>query len=104
MKEAFIDFEWHVLRRYEWRDWLDENQHPIVVPDHGLASLETVELAWGRYDRKGKKVGPVLTAVRGGGEARTYHPMQREHATLFREFAGIDYKDKSAILAFASEY
>jgi hypothetical protein len=30
--------------------------------------------------------------------------MDRDHATLFREFGGLDYRDRTGILAFASKY
>jgi hypothetical protein len=108
MHDAFLDFQWSVAARYEWQDWLDTRGKPIVVPAEGLASLESpsaVELAWQQSEQTRKKTGPVLCPVLGDATAvRQYHPMQRQHAALFREFADLDYSDTAAILKFAGKY
>ena len=107
MREAFLDFEWHVHPAYHWQDWLDARGKPIVVPDHGLASLRSpnaVEFAWQRFHKKKEKAGPVLGPVLDSGEPRRYLPMQREHAALFQTFAALDFQDREAILGFASTY
>ena len=107
MREAFLDFEWHVLPAYHWQDWLDAQGKPIVVPDHGRISLDSpsgVELAWQQLHEEGGKTGPVLGPVLDSGEPHRYRPMQREHAALFQTFAALDFQDKEAILGFASVY
>ena len=107
MQETFLDFEWHVSPAYHWQDWLDASGKPVVVPDHGLVSLDSpsgVELAWQQLHEEEGKAGPVLGQVLDSGELRRYRPMQREHAALFQTFAALDFQDKEAILGFASVY
>ena len=111
MNDAFYDFDWTVAPRYEWREWLDQDGKPIRVPEDrddslmGMWSASAVELTWNESQKRKEKYGPVLTPVIGAGEEpRRYHPMQREHAALFREFADLDYKNQEAILKFASTY
>ena len=80
MNEPFLDFEWTVSPAHEWKDFPDENGKPLVVPSEGFASLESstaVELAWGRFELKGRGTGPVLCPVLESGESRQYQPMQR---------------------------
>jgi hypothetical protein len=106
MNDAFYDFEWKVAPRYEWQDWLDVNGRPVVVPAEGLISLESdsaVELAWNQSQDGG--AGPLLCPViKDAKEVRTYHPMQREHAALFREFGALDYTSQASVLDFAQKY
>lgn len=107
MNEPFLDFEWPVAPAYEWADLLGENGKPRVVPCKGLASLESrtaVEWALKRFELKGRGTGPLLHPVGGSGTGRTYTPMRREHAALFRLFAALDYRDREAIRAFANQY
>src|SRR5262249_38531497 len=70
----------------------------------GLQSSAAVELTWRHLHDKKTQTGPVLGPVMGAGKTRTYSPMSREHATLFRTFADLDYTDLEAVRAFASEY
>lgn len=107
MREAFLDFEWHVAAAYHWQDWLDAHGKPVVVPDDGLVSLGSpsgVGLAWKQLHDEGGKAGPVLGPVSYDSELRRYRPMQREYAALFQTFAALDFRDKKAILGFASAY
>ena len=107
MREAFLDFEWPVALAYHWQDWLDDRGKPIVVPEKGLDSLRSdggVQLAWQWNHEHQVKTGPVLGPVHRTETPRTYRPMQREHAALFRAFAALDYRDKDALVAFASTY
>lgn len=107
MQDAFLEFEWHVAPAYHWQDWLDEHGRPVVVPDEGLISLDSqagVELAWQDYDERQEQTGPVLGPVLDSGSARQYRPLAREHAALFRTFADLDFRDREAILTFASSY
>lgn len=108
MNDAFYDFAWRVAPRYEWQDWLDQKGKPVVVPCEGSISLEdaeAVELVWKQAQEEKEKYGPVLhEAIEHGTEVRRYCPMQRQHAALFREFAGLDYFDKASILDFAGKY
>ena len=107
MQETFLDFEWHVSPAYHWQEWLDARGKPVVVPDHGLISLESpdgVELAWQQLHDEEGKTGPVLGPILDSGAPRLYRPMQREHAALFQTFAALDFQDKEAILGFASVY
>ena len=108
MQDAFLDFDWPVAPCYEWQDWLDASGHPVVVPNEGLISLESasaMELAWEQSEQTGEETGPVLSPViRDVTEVRRYHPMQRQHAALFREFGDLDYANRTAVLAFAERY
>jgi hypothetical protein len=107
MKEPFQQFEWHVSPAYHWQDWLDERGRPVVVPDDGLISLDSesgVEIAWQDYYERQEQTGPVIGPVLDSGPARKYQPMVREHATLFRTFADLDFRDRGAILEFATTY
>jgi hypothetical protein len=107
MRDAFLDFEWPVQPAYHWQDWLDSKGNAVVVPEKGLASLRSdsaVQLAWQRYEKKQEKTGPVLGPDMNGAPPTMYRPMQREHTTLFRTFAALDYLDKNAILGFAGIY
>ena len=108
MNDAFYDFDWTVAQGYEWQTWLGKDGRPVVIPDSGLASLESasaVQEAYEQADLSDEETGPVLSPVmRDGAAPLRYHPMQREHAALFREFGDLDYTDKAAILAFAERY
>ena len=107
MKEPLTDFEWYVAPTYQWQDWMGHTGNPVVVPAEGLFSLESpsgVEHVWGQFLEKERVAGPILGPVLDSGPAETYRPMRREHASLFRTFADLDYLDKDAILRFASNY
>jgi hypothetical protein len=110
MTDAFYDFEWTVAPRYVWEDWVDEAGRPITVPDDedgvlDLKSTTAVELTWKYAAEHDEQYGPVLRPVIGKKETvRRYRPMDRPYAALFREFADLNYLDKSAILAFATRY
>jgi hypothetical protein len=108
MNEAFLDFEWAVAPRYEWLDWVDSSGKPLRIPDDGLRGLDSVdavELTWNHAQDAGEEYGPVLHPVISKGEqARLYHPMQREHSALFREFADLDQSNTTEIVGFASKY
>lgn len=108
MHDAFYGFQWTVAPRYEWRDWLDVNGSPVVVPAAGVASLGSataVEVAWRRSREAGKEYGPVLQPVIDGPQGnRQYQPMDRGHAALFHEFGDLDYSNQTAILNFARRY
>jgi hypothetical protein len=97
-----------VAPAHQWKDVRAQNRKkPVVVPSTGMASLQspdTVQRAWERFEQKGKETGPILCPVRASGEPKRYRPMQREHATLFHRFAALDYRDREAIRAFATEY
>lgn len=105
--EPFRSFEWHVAPAYHWQDWLSASGKRLVVPATGFRSYESpsaIELVWEGLNKKDQKVGPVLGPVLDSGLARTYSPMLREHATLFRTFADLDYQDRAAMLDFATRY
>ena len=111
MNDAFYDFDWPVAPRYEWREWLDKDGRPVRVPEDrddslmGMWSAAAVELTWNESQNRKEHYGPLLTPVVGADEeSRRYHPMQREHAALFQEFADLDYRNQEAILKFASKY
>ena len=105
MENAFLEFKWNVWPAYEWRPWLDTDLNPVVVPAEGFASLETetgVKIAAERDESS--ETGPVLCISPESEFPRIYHPMQRQHATLFRTFADIDWRDRDAIQHFAAGY
>lgn len=108
MTDVFYDFEWKVAPRYEWQDILHQDGSPITVPEDDVLGLETpgmVELTWNFAEVTDEQFGPVLSpAFNDIKEFRRYHPMQREHSALFREFADIDYKSQPALLDFAAQY
>jgi hypothetical protein len=108
MRDAFYDFDWTVAPRYDWQDWLDRSGKPVIVPAEGLISLESasaVELAWSQSQEAGEEYGPVLCPViKDATEVRKYHPMQRNHAALFREFGDLEHTSQASILAFAQKY
>jgi nucleotide-binding universal stress UspA family protein len=108
MNPAFSDFEWTVAQSYEWRDWLDKDGKPVVVPLEGTESLESsraVELAWERSQDEAKTRGPLLHFEIDPAEGpRRYRPLQRQDSALFRQFAGLNYRDPEALLAFARQY
>jgi hypothetical protein len=107
MNEPFLRFEWHVANAYHWQDWLDPRGKPIVLRDRGLMTLDSptgVERTWQTFRKKGRKVGPVIGVVGDAGTARTYPPMSRENAMLFRRFADIDYHEQTLIHDFVCRY
>ena len=65
---------------------------------------EAVKFAWDRLHEEKRVVGPVLGPPLDSGPPRAYQPMQREHATLFRTFADLNYQDKEALLGFAMKF
>jgi len=99
---------WRVFAKYFWQDWLDDRGNPVVVPSDGILGLyssRAVELTWQTVQEEGRQVGPVLgPALDCDQPTRTYSPMDREYAALFRLFSELDYHDQSAVLAFASEF
>lgn len=109
MIDAFYDFEWRVAPGYGWQDWLNNRGAPVVVPARGFYSLESalaVGLTWNQSQEKNKKkFGPILTPlVEEGTSVRTYRPMDREHAGLFRAFGEVDYRSCDEVLAFAGRH
>lgn len=106
MEDVFERFAWPVHISYEWHDWLDEQGRPVTVPTEGLRSARSprgVERLWQQSKKEGRTVGPILCPSTDAVERR-YSPMSREHAALFRSFAGLDYKDPAAIRDFALTY
>lgn len=92
---------------YRWVDVLGRTGKPLVVRSRGLGGFDSptaVEFAWQASEGKGRKTGPVIQPGFRSGNPPTYHPMDREHAALFRIFAGLDYTDRQAIGAFATKY
>jgi hypothetical protein len=107
MDEPFRQFEWQVFPAYHWQDWLNKRGRPVVVPRRGMLGLHStaaVEQTWQHFHKKKLQTGPVLGPVIDGANTRTYSPMSREHATLFRTFADLDYTERDAIRSFASKY
>lgn len=107
MDEPFRRFEWHVAKTYHWQHWLDEIGRRLTIPTDGLYGLETpsaVEHTWVQLHEEGRKTGPVVGPVLDSGIRFTYSPMSREHATLFRAFAEIDYTKLSEIGDFVEKY
>jgi hypothetical protein len=107
MDEPFRQFQWHVSPTYEWQDWLDGRGHRVLIPTTGLLGLSSptaVEHTWQSLAKRKRQTGPVLGPTIDAGPARFYNPMSREHASLFRLFADLDYENPDAILAFASQY
>jgi hypothetical protein len=96
------DFEWPVAPGHDWKDWLDDNGNAVIVPATWLETPPAVEEATNRTAREQRQTGPVLCPH--GSTVKTYHPMQREHAGLFRTFAEVDYRDRDAVRAFANAY
>src|SRR5687767_2390116 len=107
MDETFRHFECSVANAYHWQKWLDSRGRPITIPTDGLNGIESpsgVEHTWGRLHDEGKKTGPVIGPVLDTGVRFRYSPMSREHATLFRTFADIDYSNLDEIAGFVSRY
>lgn len=108
MNDAFYDFEWTVAPHYEWQEWLDASGRPVLVPSDdlmGLDSPDAVELAWNYAQERDEEYGPVLCPViKDAAEVRRYHPMQRDHAALFREFGDLEYTNRASLQAFAQRY
>ena len=107
MDEPFRRFEWSVANAYHWQDWLDERGRRLGIPTDGLNGLETtsiVEHTWGQLHQEGKKTGPVIGPTLDAHVLRRYSPMSREHATLFRIFADLEYTNLQAIGAFVAKY
>lgn len=108
MNDAFEDFEWAIAPRYEWQERLNRDGTPIEVPEDellGLDAPEMVEMTWRFGAENDHQFGPVLSPLfKDISELRQYHPMRREHAALFREFADLDYKDKPVLQDFATRY
>ena len=98
MDGGFLEFKWDVWPAYEWRPWLDKDG--ILVADEGLASASAVKIAAERSE----KTGPLLCPALDSGLPRTYHPMERKHATLFLTFARLEWRDRDAIQQFATTY
>lgn len=105
MKDLLEDFEWDVFDAYEWKDWLDEEGRPVVVPAECFKSPSAVQRAWELYGEA--ETGPVLGRVLETGSPglpwETISPMSDEPA-LFKKFADLDYANRDEILEFASTY
>ncbi|MGH9348765.1 MAG: hypothetical protein ACRD26_16020 [Vicinamibacterales bacterium] len=107
MDEPFRQFEWPVAAAYHWQHWLDARGRRIGIPTDGLNGLDSpsaVEHTWGQLYEEGKKTGPVIGFAPNARIARKYSPMSREHATLFRTFAELDYTNLDAIATFVGTY
>ena len=96
--QPFFEFEWPVAPDYRWVEWLDANGNP--VRRSGFAAHPNTSAAL--VEEKGSETGPVLMCVEG--PHTTIHPMDRDHASLFRRFAELDATDPDAILGFARQY
>jgi hypothetical protein len=73
MSDALLEFEWTVASDYRW----------ITTPP-------------------GSDANPVLVEVENASR-RSYRPMHRDHAALFKRFAATEIS-KEAVLAFAREF
>lgn len=107
MDEPFRRFEWLVANAYHWQDWLDERGRRLGIPTDGLNGLETtsiVESTWGQLYQEGKRTGPIIGPTLDAPVLRRYSPMSREHATLFRTFADLEYTNLQEIGAFVTKY
>ena len=107
MDEPFRRFEWSVANAYHWQDWLDERGRRLGIPTDGLNGLETtsiVESTWGQLYQEGKRTGPIIGPTLDAHVLRHYSPMSREHATLFRTFADLEYTNLQEIGAFVTKY
>jgi hypothetical protein len=101
MNDPFLDFEWPVWSAHEWVEVADQGG---VDPFEGLANLDSclaVEVAW---QKVGNRAGPLLRPILTAGAPVIYRPMKRQHATLFREFADLDYRDRTELQLFAEVY
>jgi hypothetical protein len=97
--QPFFDFEWPVAPDYRWVEWLDEAGKPVRPSDRDLQHPKTTKVF---EEKVGEETGPVLTPVEG--PSVVIHPMDREHATVFRRFAELAATNTDAILAFVREY
>jgi endogenous inhibitor of DNA gyrase (YacG/DUF329 family) len=106
MGEAWAEFEWPVAPAYDWKDWLDEQTfRPVGIPQSEFLGLDTpaaVEATVNHLAKTGTRTGPVLCFREG--KHRMYRPLHKQYAALFRTFAALDYTDRDAIQAFATEY
>ena len=96
--QPFFEFEWPVAPDYLWVEWLDEAGEPVRPA--GFAAHPDTSAAF--VEEKGSETGPVLMIVEG--PHTTIHPMDRDHASLFRRFAELDATNPEAILDFARQY
>jgi len=107
MDEPFRRIVWPVFPDYHWQDWLDPRGRPVVVRERGLTGFNSptsVEYTWQEFEKKKFVAGPLVGPVLDSGTPHTYAPMSREHASLFRTFADLDYTDVAAILDFVKRY
>jgi endogenous inhibitor of DNA gyrase (YacG/DUF329 family) len=107
MDEPFRRFESEVATAYHWQYWLDARGRRLGIPTGGLNGLEStsaVEHTWGQLQQEGKKTGPVIGPTLDAHVLRRYSPMSREHATLFRTFADLEYTNLQEIGAFVTKY
>ena len=106
MPSAISSGPWH--SGYQWQQWVDSDGGLLPIPSDdllGLDSATAVELTWNYALEHEIQCGPVLSPVlRDRSELRHYHPMQRQQAALFREFAAVDFASPNDILAFAQRY
>ena len=98
INQPFFEFEWPVAPDYRWVEWLNADGKPVrrsgfaAHPDTSAALVE----------KKGKETGPVLTPL--SGTHKVIHPMDRDHAALFRRFSDLDATNPDAILSFVRQY
>jgi transposase-like protein len=105
MQDVFCDFTWWLPPAYEWLDCFDKRGRRIDVPQEWLDKLESEGTTYLSDPANEKVYGPVLTeALPDPWPNRSYRPMDRPNAGLFREFGELDYKDPAAILKFANKY
>jgi hypothetical protein len=98
MRDLLVEFEWRTCAKgFEWRSIAGTD---VTADD--LASPAAVEAAWQRLEKNGRGTGPILHPR--GSQVTTTSPMAREHATLFRTFAELDYRDPDVIREFANNH
>lgn len=93
--KPFFEFPSPVAPDYRWVEWLDPDGNPVRPSEFAAHPNTSADLV----EEKGKETGPVLMPVEG--PHTVIHPMDRDHAALFRRFAELDATDPDAILGFA---
>jgi hypothetical protein len=96
--QPFFEFEWPVAPNYIWVEWLGADGEPVRPTDFDAHPNTSAGFA----EKEGEETGPVLMLV--AGPSSFIHPMDRDHATLFRRFGDLDAMDTNAILEFARQY
>jgi hypothetical protein len=80
------------------------------VPARSLEDEHTIQAALHRLEVENRSLPPYAAKTLGpflcerGDVVRTYAPMSREYATLFRTFADLDFRDPLALGGFAKRY